>query len=589
MKKGRNRMISILCTMALFFTMNVLPAYAEETPEAIATDALSDIQPQNLLEAEDASAEELENIIQQSGVKSSEAVLQETAGMDYNISGGEEMGSISSNNARSADSLTQQFTDVIAEENGFKYLLFSLEKDQIVNASMICPVNEGLNYDLFLCTFAEDGSLTPIKASNLGTYIDPDTGKTVDEAISYVHNQDDAADYAILVMATEGYSETDSFTLTISFDVLGSYDGNEPNDSAFEATVLSGMSADGSLHVVNDQDWYAVKITEGVYHVTAGEYQAEVYYAVEGNKMVRATKTEQDNYVLGSGTYYVRVYSDAAAEEFAYGNYTLQMEDQSKYASMQTAFDYGAWEYAYNKSPNVIPLGQQQAYYKFSIDSSDRAYASLMLPSGNVSGSLIEILNSAGTTVNYGFTGNSDLEARGVITKKNGLKYLVADINGSSVGTVGYIRITKVDPFDVTSSSIPFIDKRIYTGSGTYKFSGTAQNSGNGYSTVLTLNLTNNPEIPEGATVKSANTTGTMSTNVGGVQHMLNPGGAGWLASSATNGRASFDFSPYNIGVKNLWQFKYYQSAYSSTRLSNLSMRINWEYDIRNTNYELFY
>ena len=168
-------MISILCTMALFFTMNVLPAYAEETPEAIATDALSDIQPQNLLEAEDASAEELENIIQQSGVKSSEAVLQETAGMDYNISGGEEMGSISSNNARSADSLTQQFTDVIAEENGFKYLLFSLEKDQIVNASMICPVNEGLNYDLFLCTFAEDGSLTPIKASNLGTYIVPDT------------------------------------------------------------------------------------------------------------------------------------------------------------------------------------------------------------------------------------------------------------------------------------------------------------------------------------------------------------------------------------------------------------------------------
>ena len=93
----------------------------------------------------------------------------------------------------------------------------------------------------------------------------------------------------------------------------------------------------------------------------------------------------------------------------------------------------------------------------------------------------------------------------------------------------------------------------------------------------------------EGLGNKPANTTGTMSTNVGGVQHMLGPGSAGWLASSATNGRASFDFSPYNIGVKNLWQFKYYQSAYSSTRLSNLSLRINWEYDIRNTNYELFY
>ncbi len=588
MKKRRNRIISILSAMALICTMNVLPVYAEEAPEAVSTEDLSDIQPQNISEAEEVSTERLENIIQQSDVKSSEAVLQESTGMGYNISEGEEMGSLSFNNARSADSLTQQFTDVIAEEGGFKYLLFSMGKGQILNASMLCPVNEGLNYDLFLCTFAEDGSLTPIKASNLGTYIDPDTGKTVDEAISYIHDQDDVADYAILVMATDGYSETDSFTLTISFDVPGSYDSNEPNDSAFEATVLSGMSADGSLHVVNDQDWYAVKATEGVYHVTAGEYQAEVYYAVEGNKMIRAIKTEQDNYVLGAGTYYVRVYSDASTEEFAYGNYTLQMEDQSKYSSMQTAFDYGAWEYAYNKSPSAIPLGQQQAYYKFSIDSSDRAYASLMLPSGNISGSLIEILNSAGTTVNYGFTGNSDLAAKGVITKKNGLKYLVADINGSSVGTVGYIRITKVNPLDVTSS-IPFIDKRIYTGSGTYKYSGTAQNSGNSYSTVLTLNLTNNPEIPDEAIVKSVNTTGTMSTNVGGVQHMLNPGGAGWLASSATNGRASFDFSPYNIGVKNLWQFKYYQSAYSSTRLSNLSMRINWEYDIRNTNYELFY
>ena len=44
----------------------------------------------------------------------------------------------------------------------------------------------------------------------------------------------------------------------------------------------------------------------------------------------------------------------------------------------------------------------------------------------------------------------------------------------------------------------------------------------------------------------------------------------------------------YKIEVKNLWQFKYYQSAYSSTRLSNLSLRINWEYDISNTNYDLF-
>ncbi len=79
--------------MALICTMNVLPVYAEEAPEAVSTEDLSDIQPQNISEAEEVYAKGLENIIQQSEVKSSEAALQETTGMDYNISEGEEMGS----------------------------------------------------------------------------------------------------------------------------------------------------------------------------------------------------------------------------------------------------------------------------------------------------------------------------------------------------------------------------------------------------------------------------------------------------------------------------------------------------------------
>ena len=39
--------------------------------------------------------------------------------------------------------------------------------------------------------------LEPISECNLGTYIDPQTNKTVDEGLSFVHNQASAQNYAI--------------------------------------------------------------------------------------------------------------------------------------------------------------------------------------------------------------------------------------------------------------------------------------------------------------------------------------------------------------------------------------------------------
>lgn len=89
-------------------------------------------------------------------------------------------------------------------EGDAKPVQFSLTERDIFNASLVCPDNANLDYDLALASVAVDGSLTLVSLSNLGTYIDPITGKTADEGISYIHNQATVGNFAILVMATSG-------------------------------------------------------------------------------------------------------------------------------------------------------------------------------------------------------------------------------------------------------------------------------------------------------------------------------------------------------------------------------------------------
>lgn len=604
------KIVSILCMVSIVL-MNVnMPAHAEGLSDTTGVSAETEDSLEMVSTEQDTviwndmvaatqaydDNNPLSDAFDVSGIASSDMKKiqnMEFKGADignYSLDSATSLGIISRMEIQSANSITQSFTDFITAEGDAKFVQFSLAEGEILNASLACPTNANLDYDLALVSVAEDGSLTLISASNLGTYIDPDTGKTVDEGVSYVHNQATVGNFAVLVIATIGSSSVDSFTLTISIDVPGSYDNHEPNDSPFTATRISSLSANGSLHVVNDQDWYVVSTKSGVYYVTAGDYQAEVYYATEGNKMVRAKKAN-NNYVLGNGTYYIRVFSDVTRDKFTFGNYTLQMVDQSKYATMQTAFDFGDWEHSYMRSPDVIPRGQQVAYYKFTIDSEDKAYASLIV-SGNESGTLIEFLDNNGNTKDYGFSGNPniDLPVRGLIKKSNSsLSYLVVNIDGYLTNSTGYIRVTKVDSMDIFSGGTPSLMNRIYSGYDTFRFSGTAKNSGGSISNVLTLDLTNNSKIPPKAIVDEISTSSSISYNVGGVYHQLNPGGKGWFTSkysNATNG--DFDFAGYNIEAKQPWQFRYSQSALKSTQMTRVEMKIYWKYDIQYTNYELF-
>lgn len=497
-----------------------------------------------------------------------------------------------SNTTDTKTSITQSFTDYITTEGDMKSITFTLTEGSILNASLSCPKNSNLDYNLVLASIADDGSITPIKASSLGTYVDPSTGKTVDEGISYVHNQGTLGNFALFVIASTGSSSTDSFTLTVSLDNPGTFDSNEPNDSAFEATSISGLSAAGSLHVENDQDWYLVEFTAGLYEVTAGDYNTDIYYVTDGNKLV---KPEQVNskYIIEGGAYFVKVSSDKTGDNFIPGSYTLSAEDKSVYSSLSTAYDFGDWEYAYSKKPEVVPNGQRTAYYKFSLAPEDKVYANLLLTSLD-DGSIIMFLDDKGDPIDYGFSGSTstpDTPVKGKIKYgNNGLSKLVVNINGTQTNGVAYLQVTKVNPKSISSGGSPFIHTRIHKGYGTFTFSGTASNSGNSISSVISLDLTNNSSIPPHAIVDSIDTASSISYSVGGVHHQINPGGLGWLTSaytSAENGTFKIG-TQYNIQAKQPWQFRYTQIALKSTKMSRVKMTIDWEYDIRYTNYELF-
>ena len=576
------KIISLLCAVSLTF-MSGISAYAEALPEA------ADLSE----EKKELEENELSSMLKD---RKDISLTQDisVSQKDYNLDSGILMGDLTKRkNARSEVSITREFTDFITVEGDYKFVQFSLNEGEIFNGSLVCPQNDNLDYDLMLGRVSDDGKITIIKECALGTNIDENTGKTVDEGISFVHNQAAEGHYAVLVCATIGSSSVYSFTLTVSLDAAGSYDRNEPNDSAFDATSISNLNANGSLHVENDQDWYVANIKDGVYEATAGNYQAEIYYAAEGNKLIRAEMSGK-NFVLDDGIYYIKVFSDKKGEDFTFGSYTLQIVDKSIYSTLQTAFDFGNWENAYGKRPEIAPRGQRSVYYKFTIDEGDKAYASILL-SQLEKGTLIEVLNNNGSAIDYGFSGSDEvtnIPVRGVVKRSNStLTNLVVNIDGTQTNNVAYIRLTSVDRMDINGRKTPSLADRMASGyADGFRISGTARNSGSGISSVLTVDLTNNSKIPPHAVVEKIITKSSISSNVGGVHHQLHPRSEGWFESIFTGAeKGTFQIgAERGIEARQPWEFRYAQTAPTSTTMSSVSMTIYWEYDIQYTNYELF-
>ncbi len=247
-----------------------------------------------------------------------------------------------------------------------------------------------------------------------------------------------------------------------------------------------------------------------------------------------------------------------------------------------TAYNYGNWSMA--KSDTIIlPAGEQEAYFKFTINQGDKIYVRCSYDN-KYEGMGLEVLNGS-IRLGQAVSPNNVVDAGSV------MPFLAVNCNGTKSNQTYYVKITRGN-CDINTPiycTLSFYN-RIKSGYGTFNFVGTASNSGGGDSPVLTLDLAINTKIPVGAVVKSITTSSSQSPSQGNVHHMLKPADGSWYTSkvsSATSGA-------YNISLTNnfmaaqKWQFKYNAKALGKSKMTNVKLNITWEYDITLNGYKAF-
>lgn len=255
---------------------------------------------------------------------------------DISLENGEFLGSLGEiSTFASPNSITQTIPGIINEEDGLAYLNIGLSTNDILHATMECPNNSELDYDLYLYKYDEEGNLTgPVAESRLATHQNTENGilKTVDESISYINTTSSYTTYALVVHAKVGCSDVDGFNLTISIDEGGYYDTIEPNDSPYAATDLGAASevnvSGANLNVSNDIDWYCWKapLTTGQIQFSTGNsnYEVKVYSVSQNGAMVLEDSSNGQYALVPNSYYYIRVAN--IGSNFVSSTYNLESE-----------------------------------------------------------------------------------------------------------------------------------------------------------------------------------------------------------------------------------------------------------------------
>lgn len=235
---------------------------------------------------------------------------------------------------RSPVSITNAYQGAFSAEGEMTYLTFTLGYGLAVQATLDCPPDNSVDYTLYLFT-VENGALTQaVDVSNFDTKVNPN-GKTLSEMLNYIHFEQTNQDYALVVIASRGFSAT-PFTLTVSLDHAGYMDAYETDDNPlYEIARLPALTENTkfsghNLNVENDNDWFIW--TSPASTTTFDRFSVEtrwpgyeddeaVVYAhnIELYKQVPNTKQmELVNFAQGeiisiepNTEYYIRVWSDA--------------------------------------------------------------------------------------------------------------------------------------------------------------------------------------------------------------------------------------------------------------------------------------
>ncbi|MBN3525138.1 hypothetical protein [Paenibacillus apiarius] len=236
---------------------------------------------------------------------------------------------------------TATYSGVIPKEGEAVHLYpIYVKPGDILQVQLDPPLSQQLNYDLYLYEFdMATGNLitTPIDYSVYGTYFNqyPNGMRTLSENVGAKNMTSSDKAYLVEVHAKQGGSINDPFYVTLATST--DYDAFETDENAFRAysfTVAPGGSSlnNRSISSPIDNDWYVITVPENRnYDVmnfsldsasAAKGYKVEVYGVLANNQM-KLLSTTDNNVPLGTGSYYVRVYTTG---QYDTSNYTLSIK-----------------------------------------------------------------------------------------------------------------------------------------------------------------------------------------------------------------------------------------------------------------------
>lgn len=256
-----------------------------------------------------------------------------------------------------------------------------------------------------------------------------------------------------------------------------------------------------------------------------------------------------------------------------------------------TAYSWGSYR-EYSKNMYVtLPAEENDMWVKFTLKSGEKIYSRLSYDD-SIEGINIEMRNSSNRIIDAEYSPDDVHEGKYI-------KFLAANCDNDTSSTrTYYIHVNRGTATGELYFNISLYN-RIKSGRETFSFRGRATNRGNSPfsmsgadSNVLSLNLTNNSNIPPEAIVTRVGTKSRQSPNQGNVHHMILPASqiSEWYVSrvsSSDSGYYTIDESD-GYDAKQIWRFKYNAMATARSTMTNVKLELTWQYDIANTEYEAY-
>ncbi|TLS72450.1 hypothetical protein FE246_03415 [Aliarcobacter thereius] len=250
--------------------------------------------------------------------------------------------------------------------------------------------------------------------------------------------------------------------------------------------------------------------------------------------------------------------------------------------SFQTAHSFGYWEYHFSGT-TFLEAGEDDAYYSFWANTGDRLFVRLGVHSDYIgSGMNLQIFDSNQKEI--------DIPNSHIINPTSPYAFIFENVNGTSNSQNFFIKVNRGTYIGNMVFTVS-MEKRIYSSIEKFPFTGIASNPGNTDilanpngvdSSIITMNLTNNSSIPNGAIVRSITTTGKVSPNKNGLLHKISINQDNIWRTAAVNGNGYDITVNDDLEVKRIWSFRYNQKVPGASTMKDVEANINYEYDITN-------